>query len=147
MGLRHAAAAKPAALRRLLMHADTRAHACVRACVRAGIKYVKCSVHCRHVAHAAAAGSPVRLAACLIEPLIQGAGGMIQPDPLFQRVLVQACRARGMPIIFDEVCQLATSGSLMFRHNLLGLGVICSNAVIMLGMQPMHDSQDGRNVL
>ena len=46
----------------------------------------------------------MRLAACLIEPLIQGAGGMIQPDPMFQRLLVHACRARGMPVIFDEVC-------------------------------------------
>ena len=32
------------------------------------------------------------LGACIIEPILQGANGMRMIDPLFQRVLVEACR-------------------------------------------------------
>lgn len=35
--------------------------------------------------------------------VIQGAGGMLMIDPLFQRVLVSECRSRNIPVIFDEV--------------------------------------------
>ncbi|CAI0555883.1 unnamed protein product [Linum tenue] len=35
--------------------------------------------------------------------IIQGAGGMLLIDPLFQRVLVNECRGKKIPIIFDEV--------------------------------------------
>ncbi|KAJ6541994.1 PLP-dependent transferase [Mycena vulgaris] len=63
------------------------------------------------------AGGP-RLAALVLEPLVMGAGGMIFVDPLFQRVLVDVVRKRGvappsasdtpapwrgLPVIFDEV--------------------------------------------
>ncbi|CAL5007268.1 unnamed protein product [Urochloa decumbens] len=43
------------------------------------------------------------LAALIIEPVIQGAGGMLMIDPLFQRVLVRECKSRKIPVIFDEV--------------------------------------------
>lgn len=43
------------------------------------------------------------IAALIIEPVIQGAGGMHMIDPLFQRVLVKECRNRKIPVIFDEV--------------------------------------------
>ncbi|KAM0931081.1 hypothetical protein ACQ4PT_000574 [Festuca glaucescens] len=43
------------------------------------------------------------IAALIMEPVIQGAGGMHMIDPLFQRVLVQECRNRKIPVIFDEV--------------------------------------------
>lgn len=43
------------------------------------------------------------LGALVLEPLVLGAGGMIFVDPLFQRVLIDAARARGLPVIFDEV--------------------------------------------
>ncbi|KAJ4827784.1 Bifunctional dethiobiotin synthetase/7,8-diamino-pelargonic acid aminotransferase, mitochondrial [Turnera subulata] len=39
----------------------------------------------------------------LFSPVIQGAGGMLMIDPLFQRVLVNECRSRNIPVIFDEV--------------------------------------------
>lgn len=35
--------------------------------------------------------------------VVQGAGGMLMIDPLFQRVLVNECRSRNIPVIFDEV--------------------------------------------
>ncbi|XP_042491193.1 bifunctional dethiobiotin synthetase/7,8-diamino-pelargonic acid aminotransferase, mitochondrial isoform X2 [Macadamia integrifolia] len=41
--------------------------------------------------------------ALIIEPVIQGAGGMHMIDPLFQRVIVKECRSRQIPVIFDEV--------------------------------------------
>ena len=43
------------------------------------------------------------LGALVVEPLLLGAGGMVLVDPLWQRTLIQVCRARGMPVIFDEV--------------------------------------------
>ncbi|XP_050217173.1 bifunctional dethiobiotin synthetase/7,8-diamino-pelargonic acid aminotransferase, mitochondrial [Mercurialis annua] len=45
----------------------------------------------------------IHIGALLIEPVIQGAGGMLMIDPLFQRALVNECRRRNIPIIFDEV--------------------------------------------
>lgn len=35
--------------------------------------------------------------------MIQGAGGMLMVDPLFQRLLVKECQNRKIPVIFDEV--------------------------------------------
>ena len=35
--------------------------------------------------------------------VILGAGGMHMVDPLFQRVLVNECRSKKIPVIFDEV--------------------------------------------
>ena len=54
---------------------------------------------------------------------MQGAGGMIIPDPAFQRAMVRVCRKQGIPVIFDEVF----SG--MWR-----LGTV--SAAEQLGVQP-----------
>lgn len=43
------------------------------------------------------------LGALLMEPVLQGAGGMRLIDPAFQRALVGVCRERGIPIVYDEV--------------------------------------------
>lgn len=49
------------------------------------------------------AGSGVRLGALLIEPVLQGAGGMLLVDPLFQSVMVQVREAaptvRWLPLV------------------------------------------------
>ncbi|RVW29811.1 Bifunctional dethiobiotin synthetase/7,8-diamino-pelargonic acid aminotransferase, mitochondrial [Vitis vinifera] len=37
------------------------------------------------------------------ELIVHGSGGMHMIDPLFQRVLVNECRSRKIPVIFDEV--------------------------------------------
>lgn len=42
-------------------------------------------------------------AALVIEPIMLGAGGLKFVDPLFQKVLVQVCKKRGIPVVFDEV--------------------------------------------
>ncbi|XWS70927.1 hypothetical protein CRYUN_Cryun03dG0092500 [Craigia yunnanensis] len=44
-----------------------------------------------------------QIGALIIEPVIQGAGGMHMVDPLFQRMLVNECRRCRIPVIFDEV--------------------------------------------
>ncbi|KAK9827392.1 hypothetical protein WJX81_006165 [Elliptochloris bilobata] len=56
-----------------------------------------------HVAAGAAVGRPVRLAALVMEPLVQGAGGMVLIDPLWQRAAARVARARGLPVVLDEV--------------------------------------------
>lgn len=43
------------------------------------------------------------LGALVIEPLLQGAGGMKLIDPKFQNCLIQVCRNRKIPIVFDEI--------------------------------------------
>ncbi|KAM5553913.1 bifunctional dethiobiotin synthetase/7,8-diamino-pelargonic acid aminotransferase, mitochondrial [Rosa sericea] len=43
------------------------------------------------------------IGALIIEPVIHGAGGMHMVDPLFQRVLLNECRNKNIPVIFDEV--------------------------------------------
>lgn len=44
-----------------------------------------------------------KIGAFLLEPLMLGAGGLKFVDPLFQKVVVRACRSRGIPIVYDEV--------------------------------------------
>ncbi|TYH36421.1 hypothetical protein ES332_D13G263800v1 [Gossypium tomentosum] len=44
-----------------------------------------------------------QIGALIMEPIIQGAGGMHMVDPLFQRMLVNECRHCRIPVIFDEV--------------------------------------------
>ncbi|KAJ4709362.1 Bifunctional dethiobiotin synthetase/7,8-diamino-pelargonic acid aminotransferase, mitochondrial [Melia azedarach] len=43
------------------------------------------------------------IGALIMEPVIHAAGGMHMVDPLFQRILVNECRNRKIPVIFDEV--------------------------------------------
>jgi dethiobiotin synthetase/adenosylmethionine--8-amino-7-oxononanoate aminotransferase len=48
-------------------------------------------------------GRHENLGALLIEPVCQGAGGMKFIDPLWQRTLIDYCRGRSIPVIFDEI--------------------------------------------
>lgn len=43
------------------------------------------------------------VAACIIEPVVQGAGGMRLIDPEFHRAMTDVCKIRKIPIIVDEV--------------------------------------------
>lgn len=43
------------------------------------------------------------IGALILEPVVQGAGGMQMIDPLYQHILVNECKSRKIPVIFDEV--------------------------------------------
>ncbi|KAJ0772923.1 putative dethiobiotin synthase, Adenosylmethionine--8-amino-7-oxononanoate transaminase [Helianthus annuus] len=60
--------------------------------------------------------------ALIIEPVIQGAGGMLMVDPLFQRILVKECKNRKIPVIFDEV---------FTGYWRLGVEVFCSRVTFL----------------
>ena len=45
----------------------------------------------------------LQIGAFLLEPLMLGAGGLKFIDPLYQKVCIQECRLRGIPIVYDEV--------------------------------------------
>jgi dethiobiotin synthetase/adenosylmethionine--8-amino-7-oxononanoate aminotransferase len=47
--------------------------------------------------------SETPIGALVLEPVLQGAGGMNLIDPMYQRALIDICRQRGIPIVFDEV--------------------------------------------
>lgn len=55
----------------------------------------------RHIEHYEQ--STRKLGALIIEPLMQGAGGMRVIDPAWQSALVNVCRERRIPVIYDEV--------------------------------------------
>lgn len=45
----------------------------------------------------------IKIGALIIEPIMLGAGGLKFVDPMYQKVLIQECRERGLPIVYDEV--------------------------------------------
>ena len=44
-----------------------------------------------------------RLAALVVEPVLQGAGGMRAYSPAYLRALVELCREHGLLVVFDEI--------------------------------------------
>lgn len=48
-------------------------------------------------------GHHKKLGACVMEPVLQGAGGMRMIDPLWQVLVIEACRERRIPVVLDEV--------------------------------------------
>ena len=82
----------------------------------------------RHEASAAEAGRPARLAACIIEPLLQGAGGMVFVDPAFQRALVRISRSntladyRGKNLVGTQCTRFLQTSNLLDHCNLSRAG-------------------------
>ncbi|KAK4538575.1 hypothetical protein CDCA_CDCA18G4600 [Cyanidium caldarium] len=59
--------------------------------------------HRKRIEAALARAPEGSIAALVLEPLLQGAGGMRLVDPRYQQALIDACRARRIPVVFDEV--------------------------------------------
>ncbi|RLN58803.1 hypothetical protein BBJ28_00004417 [Nothophytophthora sp. Chile5] len=81
----------------------------------------------------------VRVGAALIEPVLIGSGGMILVDPLYQRVVVQECRARKIPIIYDEVFSGWWRLGVESARDLLGVNpdIACYAKLLTGGVVPM----------
>ncbi|CAI5473349.1 unnamed protein product [Closterium sp. Yama58-4] len=78
-------------------------------------------------------------AALIIEPVLHGAGGMVMIDPLFQRTLVSFCRARAIPVIFDEVFADSWRLGTQSAAELLGCSpdIACYAKLLTGGMIPL----------
>ncbi|CAI5741561.1 unnamed protein product [Peronospora destructor] len=81
----------------------------------------------------------VRVGSALIEPVLMGSGGMFLVDPLYQRVLVQECRSRKIPIIYDEVFSGWWRLGVESARDLLGVDpdIACYAKLLTGGVVPM----------
>ncbi|TYZ65966.1 hypothetical protein PybrP1_010962 [[Pythium] brassicae (nom. inval.)] len=88
---------------------------------------------------AAEQDAAVRVGALLIEPVLVGAGGMVLVDPLFQRALVDECRARRIPVIFDEVFSGWWRLGVQAGRDLLGVDpdIACYAKLLTGGVVPL----------
>jgi adenosylmethionine-8-amino-7-oxononanoate aminotransferase len=68
-----------------------------------GLKRPECSLACLDEAKKLIDEHAETLAAVVVEPLVQGAAGMIMQPPGWLAGLAQHCRERGVLVIFDEV--------------------------------------------
>lgn len=91
-----------------------------------------------------AACGPALPAALVLEPVLQGAGGMVLVDPLFQRLLCEEARSRQLPLIFDEVRrQGGREGRLRGRAGWAG-GWCHGWPALPVGPQPQGRAGQGR---
>lgn len=49
------------------------------------------------------ATNKLNIGACMLEGVVMGSGGMQFVDPLFQKILIDECQKRKIPVILDEV--------------------------------------------
>ncbi|CAI5735705.1 unnamed protein product [Hyaloperonospora brassicae] len=98
-------------------------------------------VYRKHVAHAidSTEETGVHVGSALIEPILMGSGGMFLVDPLYQRVLVQECRARKIPVIYDEVFSGWWRLGVESARDLLGIDpdIACYAKLLTGGVVPM----------
>jgi adenosylmethionine-8-amino-7-oxononanoate aminotransferase len=80
-----------------------------------------------------------RIAALIIEPLLQGAGGMRLCRPSFLKRLVKAARGAGILIIFDEVATGFGRTGTMFAMEQAGIvpDLVCLSKGLTAGYMPM----------
>ncbi|GMH42966.1 hypothetical protein BSKO_10888 [Bryopsis sp. KO-2023] len=97
-------------------------------------------------------GGKCHVASMLMEPVVQGAGGMYLVDPVFQRQAVKAsgkkdiCQARGIPVILDEVFTGFWRLGAMSGAELLGVhpDIACVAKLLTGGYVPMSVTLTGK---
>ncbi|KAL3672793.1 hypothetical protein V7S43_002083 [Phytophthora oleae] len=98
-------------------------------------------VYRKHVAHMidSTEKKDVRVGSALIEPVLMGSGGMFLVDPLYQRMLVLECRARKIPVIYDEVFSGWWRLGVESARDLLGVDpdIACYAKLLTGGVVPM----------
>ena len=80
-----------------------------------------------------------QIAGLIIEPLLQGAGGMRMCRPEFLRQLVERVQGVGIPVIFDEVATGFGRLGTLFAHAQAGIepDIICLSKGLTSGYMPM----------
>ncbi|MYE08118.1 MAG: adenosylmethionine--8-amino-7-oxononanoate transaminase [Acidimicrobiaceae bacterium] len=80
-----------------------------------------------------------RLAAAIVEPLVQGAAGMLVTDPDQVAAFAEAVQARGVPLICDEVATGFGRTGAMFASQLCGIrpDLMCLGKGITGGYLPL----------
>ncbi|TDH72539.1 hypothetical protein CCR75_000795 [Bremia lactucae] len=81
----------------------------------------------------------LHVGAALIEPVLMGSGGMFLVDPLYQRMLVQECRTRRIPVIYDEIFSGWWRLGVESARDLLGVNpdIACYAKLLTGGVVPM----------
>lgn len=82
---------------------------------------------------------PGEVAAVIIEPLIQGAGGMLMHTPETLRALFEVARKHGVRFIVDEVMTGGGRTGTLWAHQQAGIApdLICSSKTLTGGMMPL----------
>ncbi|KAL3138910.1 hypothetical protein ABBQ32_005731 [Trebouxia sp. C0010 RCD-2024] len=83
--------------------------------------------------------APRRIASCIMEPVIQGAGGMVMIDPAFQRALAEVCQQRNIPVTLDEVFSGLWRLGRLTAAQMLGIkpDIACYAKLLTGGMLPL----------
>ena len=84
-------------------------------------------------------GHADQLAAVVVEPLVQGAAGMVLNDPEFVRAVSDACRASGVLLVCDEVATGFGRTGTLFAVEQCGIrpDVLCLGKGLTGGYLPM----------
>ena len=79
------------------------------------------------------------IAALILEPLVQGAGGMKMCSPAVLEQILLLCRNAGVPVIFDEVMTgFWRTGKMFAAHHLsIGPDIICLSKGLTGGFLPL----------
>ena len=104
-----------------------------------GLERAQCSIDCLGSLRAAFAAHGDRIAAVLVEPMLQAAGGMIMWPVEFLRAVRALCDAHGVLMIADEVLTGFGRTGRMFacEHAQIAPDLMCLSKALTAGYLPM----------
>lgn len=103
-----------------------------------GLKPESCSIECLASIQTLLEQQAGTVAAVIVEPLLQGAGGMIMHPPEFLRRISELCREHGVLLIADEVLTGFGRTGAMFACELAGVipDIMCLSKGLTGGFLP-----------